>query len=66
MDFNSLLKLANEKKDIPVKIETKVEKKDGEFGDRPMTKKEKALLEALYSFYSWNQDWDGLEMEETL
>ena len=41
VDFNSLLKLANEKKDIPVKIETKVEKKDGEFGDRPMTKKEK-------------------------
>ena len=41
VDFNSLLKLANEKKDIPVKIEKKVEKKDGEFGDRPMTKREK-------------------------
>ena len=42
VDFNSLLKLANEKKDIPVKIEKKVDKlKDGEFGDRPMTKREK-------------------------
>ena len=29
------------KKDIPVKIEKKVEKKDGEFSDRPMTKREK-------------------------
>ena len=42
MDFNSLLKTANEKKDIPVRIEKKVEKKkDSEFGDRPMTKSEK-------------------------
>ena len=36
-----MLKLADQKKDIPVKIEKKVIKKDGEFSDRPMTKREK-------------------------
>ena len=42
VDFNSLLKLADEKKDIPVKIEKKVEKvKESEFGLGPMTKREK-------------------------
>jgi len=42
MDFNSLLKTANQKKDLPVRIEKKIEKKkDSEFGDRPMTKSEK-------------------------
>lgn len=41
VDFNALLRLADQKKDIPVKIEKKVEKTDGEFGERPMTKKEK-------------------------
>merc|ERR1712029_1183258 len=41
VDFQSLLKMANEKKDIPVKIEKKVKVKESEFGDRPMTKQEK-------------------------
>jgi len=41
VDFQSLLKLANEKKDIPVKVDKKVKLKDSEFGDRPMTKQEK-------------------------
>jgi len=41
VDFQSLLKMANEKKDIPVKVDKKVKVKDSEFGDRPMTKQEK-------------------------
>jgi len=42
VDFQSLLKMANEKKDVPVKVDKKVNIKDSEFGDRPMTKQEKA------------------------
>lgn len=41
VDFQSLLKMANEKKDIPVKVDKKAKLKDSEFGDRPMTKQEK-------------------------
>ena len=41
VDFQSLLKMANEKKDIPVKVDKKVKLKDSEFGDRPMGKQEK-------------------------
>merc|ERR1719431_293032 len=41
VDSQSLLKMANEKKDIPVKVDKKVKLKDSEFGDRPMTKQEK-------------------------
>ena len=41
VDFQSLLKLANEKKDIAVKVEKKVHRKESEFGDRPMSKREK-------------------------
>jgi len=41
VDFKSLLKMADQKKDIPVKIEKKVKVKESEFGDRPMTKQEK-------------------------
>lgn len=42
MDFQSLMQMANVKKDIPVQIEKKSTKKlDSEFGERPMTKQEK-------------------------
>lgn len=41
VDFNSLIRLAEVKKDIPIKIEKKIVKKENEFGDRPMTKREK-------------------------
>jgi len=42
VDFQSLLKLANEKKDIPIKVDKKAAKvKESEFGDRPMSKQEK-------------------------
>ena len=41
VDFNSLLRLADVKKDLPVKMEKKVVVKEHEFGDRPMTKREK-------------------------
>ena len=41
VDFNSLLRLADVKKDLPVKLEKKVVAKEHEFGDRPMTKREK-------------------------
>ena len=42
VDFQTLLKMANEKKGQPVKIEKpKKEVKEAEFGGRPMTKKEK-------------------------
>jgi len=43
IDFQSLLKMANEKKDIPVNLE-KIKKKsgkEGEMRDRPMTEQEK-------------------------
>merc|ERR1712183_1255976 len=36
-----LLKMANQKKDIPVKVDKKAKVKESEFGDRPMTKQEK-------------------------
>eukprot|EP00092_Neocalanus_flemingeri_P019501 GFUD01021127.1.p1 GENE.GFUD01021127.1~~GFUD01021127.1.p1 ORF type:complete len:613 (+),score=242.70 GFUD01021127.1:176-2014(+) len=42
VDFQSLLKMANQKKDIPVKLDKKAKLKDSEFGDRPMSKEEKA------------------------
>jgi len=41
MDFQSLMQMANFKKDVPIQVEKKVSKKDSEFGDRPMTKQEK-------------------------
>jgi len=41
VDFQSLLKMANEKKDIPIKVDKKAFKKESEFGDRPMSKQEK-------------------------
>lgn len=43
IDFQSLLKMANDKKDVPVKAEKnkKPVGKDAEFGGRPMTQKEK-------------------------
>jgi len=42
IDFQSLLKMANDKKDVPVKNEKKKPVgKDAEFGGRPMTQKEK-------------------------
>jgi len=42
IDFASLLKMANDKKDVPVKVEKKKPVgKDAEFGGRPMTQKEK-------------------------
>jgi len=41
VDFQSLLKMANQKKDIPVKVDKKAKVKESEFGDRPMTKQEK-------------------------
>merc|ERR1740124_461980 len=41
VDFQSLLKMANEKKDIPIKVDKKAFKKESEFGDRPMGKQEK-------------------------
>lgn len=40
VDFQSLLKMASQKKDIPVKIEKK-KVADSEFGARPMTEQEK-------------------------
>jgi len=41
IDFQSLLEMANHKKDIPVKVEKKKVAKESEFGDRPMTEQEK-------------------------
>jgi len=41
IDFQSLLEMANHKKDIPIKVEKKKVGKDSEFGDRPMTEQEK-------------------------
>ena len=39
VDFNSLLRLADVKKDLPVKLEKKVVAKEHEFGDRPDLKR---------------------------
>lgn len=41
VDFQSLLQLANQKKDIPIKVEKKKSAKESEFGARPMTEQEK-------------------------
>merc|ERR1712059_221941 len=41
MDFQALLKIANQKKDVPIKVDKGPRLKDSEFGDRPMTKTEK-------------------------
>jgi len=41
IDFQSLLKMANQKKDEPVKVDKKKSLKDSEFGSRPMTEQEK-------------------------
>merc|ERR1719147_408083 len=40
IDFQSLLKMANQKKDEPVKVDKKKSLKDSEFGSRPMTEQE--------------------------
>lgn len=41
VNFEALLKIANEKKDIPIKLEKKKPAKESEFGSRPMTEQEK-------------------------